>query len=121
MKTSTSSQKKHRRNNRTAKTQRKTKKIKSIETKDDGDRDEYNRQQREHREGDINSNLNNTTATSESLSNLGANQADNIEMRMPSTSFQNQQQRTPEEEFAFPVMNRADPFGHIPAPHDNDV
>ena len=115
---------KHRRNSRMAKTQRKTKKMmKSIETKDDGDRDEYRRQQREHREGDINSNLenNNKAATSESLNNLGANQADAIEMRMPSTSIQQQQQRTPEEEFEFPVMNRADPFGYIPIPHEHDV
>ena len=63
-----------------AKKKRKTKKTKAkgIETKDDSDRDEYSRQ-REHQEGDINNNLENSTAAaSDPLNNLGANQIDDI-------------------------------------------
>ena len=119
-----SPQNKYRRNNRMAKKKRKTKKTKAkgIETKDDSDRDEYSRQQPEHWEGDINSNLENSTAAaSDPLNNLGANQVDDIEMSlMPSTSIQNQQD-VPEEEFVLPVIHRADPFGNIPLPHEHDV
>ena len=118
-----SPQNKYRRNNRMAKKKRKTKKTKAkgIETKDDSDRDEYSRQ-REHQEGDINNNLENSTAAaSDPLNNLGANQIDDIEMSMPSTSIQNQQDVAPEEEFVLPVIHRADPFGHIPLPHEHDV
>ena len=117
-----SPQNKYRRNNRMAKKKRKTKKTKAkgIDTKDDSDRDEYSRQ-REHQEGDISINLENSTAAaSDPLNNLGANQADDIEMSMPSTSIQNQQV-TPEEEFVLPFIHRADPFGNIPLPHEHDV
>ena len=117
-----SPQNKYRRNNRMAKKKRKTKtKATGIETKDDSDRDEYSQQQREHWEGDINSRIKNSTAAaSDPLNNLGANQIDDIEMSMSSTSIQNQQD-APEEEFVLPVIHRADPFGHIPLPHEHDV
>ena len=102
----------------------KTKKIKSIETKDDGDRDEYSRHQQEHQEyqeGDIDSDLDYkpAAASKELLNDLGTYQADDIEMTMP--TIQNQQQGTPEEESALPMMHRADSYGRIPAPHENDV
>ena len=88
-----------------------------MATKDYGD-NEYILQKQERREGDINSSLHHNTAAaaSESLSDPGA---DDVEMRTPST--QNQQQGTPEGEIEYPMKNRADPFGRIPAPHDNDV
>lgn len=98
------------------KTQRKTKKIKSIETKDDGDRDEYSRQQQEYQEGDISSDLDYKPAAASEP--LYTHQTD-IEMTMP--TIQNQQQGTPEEESALPMIHRADSYGRIPAPHENDV
>lgn len=89
--------------------------MKSMETEDKA---EYSRPQQEHRKGDINSSLNHNTAAAASgpLSDLGA---DDVEMMMSST--QNQQQGTPDEEIAYPMNNRADPSGRIPAPHENDM
>jgi hypothetical protein len=121
MKTSKQPQKRQQRNNNMAKTQQQKKKIKGIESKDGGDRDEYSRQQREHRESDMNINqdYNSTAAARKSLNDLGENQADDDGM-MP--SIQSKQHGTPEEEFTLPMKNtRADPFGRIPVPHDNDV
>ena len=97
----------------------KTKKIKSIETKD-GDRDDYSRQQQEYQEGHISSDLDyKPAAASKPLNDLDTHQAYDIEMTMP--TIQNQQQGTPEEESELPMIHRADSYGRIPAPHENDV
>jgi len=118
MKISTRPQNRQRRNNRMTKTQ-KTKKIKSIETKD-GDRDDYSRQQQEYQEGHISSDLDyKPAAASKPLNDLDTHQAYDIEMTMP--TIQNQQQGTPEEESELPMIHRADSYGRIPAPHENDV
>jgi len=115
-------QKKQRRNNRMTKSQQptKTKKIKRIETKEGGDKDDYSRQQQEHREGDIHINQDYSTDTvRKPLNDIGTKHADDDGMM---TSIQSKQHGSPEEEYALPMTNaRADPFGRIPVPRDNDV